>query len=210
MPILLYVESSAAEGESVSRVVADVVRDEWRGDVVRRNLAADPIPFITAEHIVARRTDPADLTTELVTATVLQDALIEEFLAADAYLFAVPMYNWSVPASFKAWIDQIVVLHRTLAFPPPTAGRPAVVVSARGGAYGPGTPNDGKDFATPWLQLMLGDTLGLDLQFITPEQALAATMPALATLVPAYEESLGTAKEQARIHGRGLSQRLAA
>jgi FMN-dependent NADH-azoreductase len=213
MTTLLHIESSAAGPESISRSVAGLVRAEWPGDVIYRDLSADPVPLINAEQVIARRTEPEALTPELKAATLVQDELIEEFLAADAYLVAVPLYNYSVPAAFKAWIDQIVVLGKTLAFPgtpPPTAGRPAIVVSARGGAYGQDTPGSGKDFALPWLQLILGETLGLEVQFITPENALAATHPRMAALIPAYEESLRAAREQARVHSHTLGARLIA
>jgi FMN-dependent NADH-azoreductase len=72
----------------------------------------------------------------------IQQELLEEFLGADAYLFAVPMYNLTMPSVFKAWLDQIMVDGHTLSFDghPPTLGRPAVLISARGG-YGPATPS---------------------------------------------------------------------
>jgi FMN-dependent NADH-azoreductase len=192
MPVLLHLDSSAAGKESISRSVGNLVRADWQGDVIYRDLGADPVPPITAAHVIARHTDPAELSAELKDATALQDQLIDEFLAADAYLFTVPMYSYSVPAAFKAWIDQIVVLGRTLPLPggtAPTAGRPVVVVSARGGGYSPGTLNHDKDFALPWLQLILADTLGLDLRFITPELTLAPTVPAMEQLVPLDEQS---------------------
>jgi FMN-dependent NADH-azoreductase len=207
MPVLLHLDSSAAGKESISRSVGNLVRADWQGDVIYRDLGADPVPPITAAHVIARHTDPAELSAELKDATALQDQLIDEFLAADAYLFTVPMYNYSVPAAFKAWIDQIVVLGRTLPLPggtAPTAGRPVVVVSARGGGYSPGTPNHDKDFALPWLQLILADTLGLDLRFITPELTLAPTVPAMEQLVPLYEQTLDLAREQARTEARTL------
>lgn len=202
MATLLHIDSSAAGAESVSHSVANLVRQEWRGDVIYRDLGREPVPPITAAQVTARTMDPATLPAELKEATALQDRLIEEFLAADAYLFAVPMYNYSVPAAFKAWIDQIIVLGRTLPLPgttSPTAGRPAVVVSARGGfGYGPGGPSLDRDFVLPWLQLILGDTLGLDVRTITPEGTLAPVVPAYQSMVPVHEQSLREAQDQAR------------
>jgi FMN-dependent NADH-azoreductase len=213
MTTLLHIDSSAAGAESVSRAVADVFRAEWRGDVIYRDLGAAPVPPITSDHVVARRTDPAHLSTALKEATALQDQLINEFLAADAYLFSVPLYNYSVPAAFKAWIDQIVVIGRTLPLPgtaPLTAGRRTIVVSPRGGGYGPDTLNHRKDFALPWLRLMLGETFGLDLRFITPELTLAPTVPAMESLIPLYEQSLRLAQEQVRAEAHALAAESAA
>src|SRR5882757_5962376 len=50
---------------------------------------------------------PAQYTPEEADAAAMQDALIEEFLGASAYLFTVPMYNLTMPSVFKAWLDQI-------------------------------------------------------------------------------------------------------
>jgi FMN-dependent NADH-azoreductase len=87
--------------------------------------------------------------------------LVEEFLGASAYLFAVPMYNYSMPSVFKAWLDHIMIPGRTFGMADaPAAGRPAVLVSARGGGYGPGSPQHGKDFVVPALETILGDALG--------------------------------------------------
>jgi FMN-dependent NADH-azoreductase len=214
MAILLHIDSSAAGQESVSRSVAEAVREEWAGEVIHRDVGQEPVPPVTAAQVTARNSDPAELSQELRDATALQDQLIDELLAADAYLFTVPVYNFSAPASFKAWIDQIVVMGRTLPFPgteAPTAGRPAIVVSARGGfGYGPGGGNQHRDLALPWIQLLLGDTLGLDLRTITPEGTMAPVVPAMESLIPLYEQSLQDARQQARAEGRSLAGRLAA
>jgi FMN-dependent NADH-azoreductase len=214
MATLLHIDSSAVGSESVSQSVANLIRQEWRGDVIYRDLAREPVAPITAAQVAARNIPSEELSNELKEATALQDRLIEEFLAADAYLFAVPMYNYSVPAAFKAWIDQIVVLGRTLPLPgttSSTAGRPAIVVSARGGfGYGLGGPSRDRDFVLPWLQLILGDTLGLDLRSITPEGTLAPVIPAYESLIPTYEQSLREAEDQARHEARNLTEHLAA
>ncbi|CAI7980698.1 hypothetical protein FRAHR75_890009 [Frankia sp. Hr75.2] len=75
-------------------------------------------------------------------AVAVQDELIAELLAADVLLVGAPMYNWSLPSTLRAWIDQIHVLRVTAPFDTggPAARRLAVVViSARGAQYGPGT-----------------------------------------------------------------------
>jgi FMN-dependent NADH-azoreductase len=214
MATLLHIDSSAVGSESVSQSVANLIRQEWPGDVIYRDLAQEPVAPITAAQVAARNIPSEELSNELKEATVLQDRLIEEFLAADAYLFAVPMYNYSVPAAFKAWIDQIVVLGRTLPLPgttSPTVGRPAIVVSARGGfGYGLGGPSQDRDFVLPWMQLILGDTLGLDLRSITLEGTLAPVIPAYESLIPTYEQSLRDAEDQARNEARSLTEHLAA
>src|SRR5882757_9407859 len=116
MSYLLHIDASSLGEASVSRKVAQSFRAGWRGPVVHRDLAASPVPHITAAGVSARVTDPARHTPEQAEAAGLQDELIEEFLGAGTYLFTVPLYNLSMPSVFKAWLDQILVAGRTFGF----------------------------------------------------------------------------------------------
>ncbi|MQY25941.1 FMN-dependent NADH-azoreductase [Nocardia aurantia] len=201
MSYLLHIDSSALGDASVSRQVARSFRDGWRGAVVHRDLAATPVPHLDAAGIHARDVEPADHTPDEVAAAALQDELIEEFLGARAYLFTVPLYNLTMPSVFKAWLDHIIVIGRTAdpAGTAPTAGRPAIVVSARGGGYGPGTPRHGLDHVVPVLEAILGPgILGLDVTALTPELTMAPHAPALAELLPLHEASLAESHARAR------------
>ncbi|MFC0038970.1 FMN-dependent NADH-azoreductase [Actinomadura rayongensis] len=202
MPYLLHIDSSSLGAASVSHQVARSFLDGWNGDVVHRDLAASPVPHLSAAGISARVTDPAQYTPEEAEAAATQDALIEEFLGAGAYLFTVPMYNLTMPSVFKAWLDQIMVFGRTLHFeaPAPTTGRPAVLISARGGGYGPGAPKHGLDYVVPTLEAVLGraDMLGLDVTTVVPELTMAPHNPALAALLEKHEASMTGAHRRAR------------
>lgn len=202
MSYLLRIDSSSLGEASVSRQVAQSFRDTRQGPVVHRDLAASPVPHLDAAGITARITDPAQHTPEQAKAAAVQDELIEEFLGADAYLFTVPMYNLTMPSVFKAWLDQIVVADRTVnhAGSSPVAGRPAVVISARGGGYGPGAPKEGLDHVVPALEALLGrdDMLGLDVTTVIPELTMAPHAPVPASLIPMHEASFAAAHDQAR------------
>ncbi|GHJ37733.1 FMN-dependent NADH-azoreductase [Streptomyces sp. TS71-3] len=191
MSCLLRIDASASGDASVSRQVADSFTAAWKGDVVRRDLALEPVGHLDAAGITARTTPAGEHTPEQKAAALLQHELVEEFLllqhelveeflGAEAYLFAVPLYNYSIPPVFKAWLDQTMIVGRTtgLAGPAPSAGRPAVVVSARGGGYGPGAPQHGRDFLVPALETILGDAnlMALDVRTITPELTYARVM----------------------------------
>jgi FMN-dependent NADH-azoreductase len=200
MSYLLHIDSSSVGASSISRQVARSFRDAWRGPVVYRDLAAAPVPHLTAAGVAARFVDPADRNPEQAAAAAIQQELIEEFLGASAYLFTVPMYNYSMPSAFKAWLDQIMVVGATIV-PPTAAGRLALVISARGGGYGPGAPNQGMDHVVPWLETALGHPqqgLGLDLTVITPELTHALFVPAFAELLPLHLASMTESHEQAR------------
>lgn len=202
MSYLLHIDSSSLGEASVSRQVARSFLDGWDGRVVHRDLAATPVPHISAAGVTARVTDPAEYTDEQAAAAALQDTLIEELLGADAYLFTVPMYNLTVPSAFKAWLDQVLVFGRTIGHHghSPVAGRPAVVISARGGSYGPGAPRHGLDYVVPVLDALLGheDMLGLDVTTVIPELTMAPHTPGLAALLPTHEASMADAHDRAR------------
>ncbi len=199
MSYLLHIDSSALGEASVSRQVAQSFLEGWDGRVVHRDLAAAPVPHLSAAGITARVTDPDRHTDEQAAAAALQDELIEEFLGASAYLFTVPMYNLSMPSVFKAWLDQIVVFGRTFR-PSPAAGSPAVLISARGGSYGPGAPNHGFDYVVPTTEAVLGreELLGLDVATVVPELTMAPHTPSLAELLPMHEASMADAHDRAR------------
>ncbi len=200
MSYLLHIDSSSLGEASVSRQVAQSFLKGWDGKVVHRDLAAAPVPHISAAGVTARVTDPAQHTDEQAAAAAMQDTLIEELLGAGAYLFTVPMYNLTLPSAFKAWLDQILVFGRTIGGSSPVAGRPAVVISARGGSYGPGAPRHGFDYVVPVLEALLGheDMLGLDVTTVIPELTMAPHAPALAALLPKHEASMADAHDRAR------------
>ncbi|MQY19774.1 FMN-dependent NADH-azoreductase [Nocardia macrotermitis] len=202
MSYLLHIDSSALGAASISRQVAQSFLDGWDGRVVHRDLAASPVPHLTAAGITARGADPARYTTEEAAAAATQDGLIAEFLGASAYLLTVPMYNLTMPSVFKAWLDQIMVFGRTMSQegPAPSAGRPAVVISARGGGYGPGAPKHGLDYVVSTLEAVLGrqDMLGLDVTTVVPELTMAPHVPAMAALLPVHEASMTSAHRRAR------------
>jgi FMN-dependent NADH-azoreductase len=172
------------------------------------------VPHLSAAAITARLTDPAQRTAEQAEAASVQDELIAEFFGASACLFTVSMYNRTMPSVFKAWLDQVIVVGRTISRTGagPAAGRPAVLISARGGGYGFGTPNHGKDLLVPTLESILGDPayLSLDVTTVTAELTKAPVVPTLAHLIPAHEASLANSHEQARLQAEKISQQLTA
>jgi FMN-dependent NADH-azoreductase len=133
-------------------------------------------------------------------------------LDADAYLFAIPMYNWGVPATFKAWLDQIIIVGQTLVpeGSGPLAGRPATVVLSYGGGYDPGMPKEGWDFVEPYLRRVLGEAFGLDLTVIKAQLTLAETVPAMSELIPLARKQQSAAHDAADAHARAVAAKFAA
>ena len=115
---MLHLDSSPRGDRSRSRQLASEFVGSWKelhhGNViVYRDLRQVPIPHVTEEWIAADFTPPEARTPELEVALQFSDELVDEFLAADCCVFSVPMYNFSIPSNFKAYIDQIVRVGRT-------------------------------------------------------------------------------------------------
>jgi len=125
--------------------------------------------------------------------------LVDELLAADTIVIGALMHNFSVPSAFKAWLDRIAI-------PPlivdresgrgPLSGTSVIVVTARGGAYGPGTPRAGFDHQEPWLRAAFG-MLGLDddLTFVHAELTKSSHVPHLSHLRDAAADSFEAAQK---------------
>ncbi|MEU1593260.1 NAD(P)H-dependent oxidoreductase [Streptomyces sp. NPDC005708] len=216
MATLLHIDSSVFPGDaSASRAVADVFRKTWQeqhpdGTVIYRDLAANPVPHITADAHTAGFADPDSRTAEQAGAFAERVKLIEELEQADAVLIGAPMYNYAIPSTLKAWLDNVILFGRTAGETPSAKGTPVTVVASRGGAYGPGTPREGYEYVQNYLRAVLADALALDLDFIVPELTMAPHNPAMAQLVPLYEASRERALADAAAKAKQLVERLAA
>ena len=109
---ILHIDSSPRYGQSVSRqITANAVESLTSANpgatVIYRDVAAEPLPFPDADMIAAFYTPPADRTEAQRLMTQVSDKLTEEIKAADVVVVGVPMWNFTVPASLKAWIDLV-------------------------------------------------------------------------------------------------------
>lgn len=165
MATLLRIDASARTENSHSRCLADTVEALWLkahpgGELVVRDLVTQPVAYITDETINGFYTAPDDMSDALRQATALSDELIAELLAADSLLLSVPMYNFSVPAVLKAWIDQVVRINHTFAIDENGLSglikdKQAYVTTAIGAQFS-GTPLEAYDFLRPYLKSLLG------------------------------------------------------
>src|SRR5699024_2463155 len=114
----------------------------------------------------------------------------------------VPRCSLALPSVSMAGLAQIPVAGRRFTHDGPSqaSGRPATVISARGGGYGPGAPRHGFDYVVPLLEAVLGheDLLGLEVSTVIPELTMARHEPAMAPLLPKHEASVTDAHERAR------------
>ncbi|WP_328748154.1 NAD(P)H-dependent oxidoreductase [Streptomyces sp. NBC_00285] len=216
MATLLHIDSSVLPGgASASRAVTDAFRGAWQdqhpaGTVIYRDLAVDPVPHISADAHTAGFADPATHTPGQAVAFAARLELIEELEGADAILIGAPMYNYTIPSTLKAWLDNVVLVGRTGGENPSAKGTPVTVVASRGGSYAPGTPRESFEFVQNYLETVLGKALALDVDFIVPEMTMAPHVPALAEFVPLFEASREQALQAAEAKAKTLAERFAA
>ncbi|GAB7181965.1 FMN-dependent NADH-azoreductase [Kitasatospora sp. Ki12] len=214
MPTLLHIDSSAVTDGSVSREVTAAYRAAWQaehpeGTVIYRDLATDPIPHLDAHGIAAGFAPAEAHSAEQAAAFVLREELMAELETADAVLIGAPMYNFTIPSTLKAWLDQVILMGRTAGEAPSAKGTPVTVVASRGGSYAPGAPREPFEFVTTYLEKVLAGGLGLEVDFIVPELTLAASVPALAEFIPNAAESKARALEQAAQRAKEIAARVA-
>jgi FMN-dependent NADH-azoreductase len=170
MSTLLYVRTSLYGAQAASSQLAERFVAQWRarnpaGHVITRDLAADPVPHLTAERFQAFNTRPEERTPEQQAIVEYSDALIDELRAADTIVLAVPMYNFGVPSTLRTYFDHVaragVTFRYTSAGPEGLlTGRRAYVFVTRGGIYdGPA------DTQAPYLRQFLR-FIGIESEFV--------------------------------------------
>jgi FMN-dependent NADH-azoreductase len=193
MKTLLKVQTGLFGEQSQSTQLADRFIAQWlrqnpNGRVVTRDVAAEPVPHLTAERVLAFGSKPEARTAEQQAVLDYSDALIAELNEADAIVFAVPMYNFSVPSTLRAYFDHIAragVTFRYTATGPEglIRGKQAYVFIARGGFY-----SEANDTQTAYLKQFLS-FVGIDnVQFVYAE--------GLAINEETREKSLNTARHE--------------
>lgn len=212
---LFRLDASIRSEGSVSRAIADIVEAVWREDnpdevVTRRHIGLDPVPATSwALSVFADRADPQNQSPEQRDAVLLASVLVDELIAADALLFAIPLYNFGVSQHFKTYVDLVQTDPRLgAAGGQPLRGRPAVLAAVRGGAYGAGTPREGWDHASGWYRRILEDVWGLDLRVVETEFTLVGVNPALDAFKDAAAEMRREAELLAAVHGSHLKAKV--
>ena len=147
MASLLSVQASPRGSTSISRALSEIFEKEWLrlnvgGRVVRRDLMSSGIPYMDLDWIAGIYAPPhVERTEDMHKALALSEELIDEVRSADRILIGTPMYNYSVPAVLKSWIDYIVRPGFTFALAPGWPGllsdRPVNVLVAARDEYDP-------------------------------------------------------------------------
>ncbi|HTO46527.1 MAG TPA: FMN-dependent NADH-azoreductase [Burkholderiales bacterium] len=175
MKTLLQLNTSLfSDGGQSSRLAARFVAD-WRasnpgGIVIARDLARDPVPHLTAERFQSFLAPAGDRTPAQRAVVGYSDALIDEIRRADVIVIGLPMYNFGVPSTLKAYFDHIARVGVTFRYTEKgpqglLTGKKVYVFATRGGSYA-GTPGDTE---TAFVRQFLA-FLGIDeLEFVYAE-----------------------------------------
>lgn len=175
MPTLLQLNSSIFSGHGQSSQLADKFVETWRANtphaqVIVRDLAQNPLPHLDAERVQAFFSQPEARTPQQQVLVAESDALIEEIRAADIVVIGLPMYNFGIPSTLKAYFDYIARAGITFRYTESgpqglLTGKKAYVFAARGGMYA-GTPLDSQ---TTYIRNFLG-FIGIDeVEFVYAE-----------------------------------------
>ena len=172
---ILEILSSARAGNSYSTRLSHALVERLQQDhadarVQVRDLGANPHPMLDEAALGALFTPAEQRTVAQQARVALDDVLIAEVQAADVLVLAVPMYNFSIPAQLKNWIDAISragVTFRYTANGPEglLTGKKAYVILAAGGKH----RNQPTDTLTPYLRTFLGFVGISDVVFVYAE-----------------------------------------
>jgi FMN-dependent NADH-azoreductase len=179
MSTILVITASPRSERSASRALTTGFAGLWarhhpQDTVLLRDIGHHPVPHVTEPWVVGAFAPAESQSAESKAAIMVSDQLVDEFLSADRYVLGVPMYNFNIPSTLKAYIDQIVRAGRTFALGPNGSeglvkNKKALFITTRGGDYGPGTPMASYNLQEPYLRLIFGFIGVTDVQFVTAD-----------------------------------------
>ena len=181
MKTLLQIRSSIFSDNGQSSQLADRFIEKWRaanpgGQVIVRDLARDPIPHLDAARFGAFLAKPGERTPEQTAVAEGSDALIDELKRADVVVLGLPMYNFGIPSTLKAYFDHIALAGVTFRYTDKgpvglLAGKQVYAFAARGGLYAGTT----RDTQTGYVRDFLGFLGMTDIEFVYAEGLAIST-----------------------------------
>lgn len=175
---ILHIDASARSAGSVTRGLSARILDQLKtrhGDIeiIRRDLA-EGVPFVDEAFTAAINKSPEDRSAAEAASLATSDALVADLQTADIVVIGTPIYNFGVPAVFKAWFDQVARVGITFRYTEngPVGlleGKKAYVAMASGGTK----LGSEIDFASGWLRHALGFIGIHDVELIGAGRVLA-------------------------------------
>ena len=187
---VLHIDSSARLTGSATRDLSAAVVAKLAPETVIRRDVATPLPLLDEAWVSANFTPADDRSDAQREILALSDELVAELQEADTIVIGAPIYNFSIPATLKAWLDQVARAGLTFNYTENgpvglLTGKRAVIVAASGG-----TPVGADfDYAVPYLRHMLGfigitdvEIVAADQQAIDAEASMTKAKDAVAAL----------------------------
>ena len=175
MSTLLKINASLFSNHGQSSQLTERFVAAWQAShpdtsVVSRDLAVEPVPHLDGARVTAFFAKPEERNAEQQAIVDFSDALIAELRQADTVVIGLPMYNFGVPSTLKAYFDHIaragVTFQYTAEGPQGLlTGKKAYILAARGGRYA-GTPRDSQ---TTYVRDFLGFIGITDVEFVYAE-----------------------------------------
>ena len=191
--IILRIDASMRHTGSVTRALTDKLVARLSAvapgsQVTRRDLAAG-VPLVDEAWIGANFTDPTERDAAQREALAASDELVAEIKAADTLVIGLPIYNFGVPAAFKAWVDMIARARETFRYTETgpeglMTGKRALVVVASGGV----PVGSAADFATPYVRHALAFIGITDVEFISAGGLMSGAEAAISSAEERIEE----------------------
>jgi FMN-dependent NADH-azoreductase len=198
MATLLQINSSLFSADGQSSQLANAFVELWLADkpdtqVVFRDLAVNPIPHLDAQRVAAFFSQPDARTADQLDYVAESDALINELKQANVIVIGLPMYNFGIPSTLKAYFDQIARAGVTFRYTENgpeglLSGKKVFIFAARGGQYAGTALDTQTTYVRDFLQFLGLDDVefvyaeGLNMGEQTREQALADAKQRLAEL----------------------------
>ncbi len=195
---ILHLDSSVTGVNSVSRPLSKAAADKLRAanpdaEYVYRDLVKNTLRHYTAVLRIYGDAPP-QVTEQQKAELETGKEILDEFLSADLVIIGAPMYNFGIPSQLKAWIDLLCVAGKTFRYTASgpeglCGGKRVVILSSRGGLYGPGSPFEAFDHQEKYLRHVFTFMGITDITVITaegvamgPEKAGEAKKAALAQI----------------------------
>lgn len=171
MANVLVIRSAATGEASVSnKLINAYLAAHPEATVVERDLDANPVPHVDSASLagIGRQAPEGD---QFAAARALQDEIIAQVFAADVLLIGLPVYNFGMPSTLKAWFDYVARAGTTFQYTAQgpeglVKGKKAILAQARAGKYDDDT---GFPFAVPHAKSLLGFVGVDDVTVVTAE-----------------------------------------
>ena len=159
--IISSINGEASFSNKLSNAILEKLEEAYPSSQMNKyDLSKNPLPYLETLHYGAFFTPSEHYSADQKKAVKHSDEAIKELKDADIIVIGVPLYNFSIPATLKTWIDHISRANETFSC---ASGIPKGLLTnkkvylaiASGGIYTEGFMKS-YDFTEPYLRTILG------------------------------------------------------